>query len=314
MTGQVAIPVEVRQRAVAAGDVGRRWLDALPDLVTGLERDWAIVVGDALHGGSAGLVARAINAAGEAVVLKLGSPAHDNFANEVAVFRIAAGRGYANLLKYDARRRAILLELLGPKLHELDLPVSRRIEIICETLREAWQSASDPKGFRSGARQARHLAGSIANWRQQLGEPCSSRVVTQAMAFATERESAFDPARAVLLHGDAHDHNALQTLDGAGFKFVDPDPLFGERAYDIAISMRSWTDELLAGDPARLGLDRCTQLADLTGEAPGAIWQWGFLQRVSSGLFLMVLGRFDEGRRMLAVAEAWAGVGAQAVI
>ncbi|GLQ53812.1 aminoglycoside phosphotransferase family protein [Devosia nitrariae] len=310
MTGKVVIPVEVRQRAAAAGDVGRRWLDALPDLVVGLERDWGITVGDPFHGGSAGLVARATNAAGEAVVLKLGSPAHDNFASEVAVLRIAAGRGYANLLNYDAPRRAMLLERLGPILHELGLPIARRIEIICETLRQAWPPAPDPAGLQSAAQKARHLAGLIAKWQQQLGEPCSGRVVAQAMAFATDRESAFDPARAVILHGDAHDHNALQTLDGAGFKFVDPDPLFGERAYDIAISMRSWTDELLAGDPVRLGLDRCKQLADLTGEAPGAIWQWGFLERVSSGLFLLVLGRFDEGRRMLAVAETWAAVGA----
>jgi streptomycin 6-kinase len=309
MNRQVVIPAEVRQRAVAAGDVGRRWLDAVPDLVAGLERDWGITVGEPLHGGSAGLVARAIDAAGETVVLKLGSPANDNFASEVAVLRIAAGRGYADLLKYDAPRRAILLELLGPKLHELGFPISRRIEIIWETLREAWPPASNPAGIQSGAQRARHLAGLIADWRERLGEPCSGRLVAQAMAFATERESAFDPARAVLLHGDAHDHNALQTLDGAGFKFVDPDPLFGERAYDIATSMRSWTDELLAGDPVRLGLDRCTQLADLSGESPRAIWQWGLLERVSTGLFLMFLGRFEEGRRMLAVAETWVGLG-----
>ena len=308
MTRQVTIPVEVRQRAVAAGDVGCRWLDALPDLVTGLERDWGITVGDALHGGSAGLVARAINAAGEPVVLKLGSPAHDNFSNEDAALRIAAGRGYANLLNHDEPRRAILLECLGPILHDLGLPIPRRIEIICETLRQAWRPALDPSGFRSGAHKARHLASLITNWHQQLGEPCSRRVVAQAMAFATDRESAFDPARAVLLHGDAHDHNALRTLDGVGFKFVDPDPLFGERAYDAAISLRSWTNELLAGDPVGLGLDRCTQLADLTDEAPIAIWQWGFLERVSTGLFLIVLGRVEEGRRMLAVAETWVGV------
>jgi streptomycin 6-kinase len=52
------------------------------------------------------------------------------------------------------------------------------------------------------------------------------------------------------------------------------------------------------------------RLADLTGELPSAIWQWGFLERVSTGLFLIVLGRVEEGRRMLAVAETWVGVGA----
>lgn len=37
-----------------------------------------------------------------------------------------------------------------------------------------------------------------------------------------------------------------------------------------------------------------------------------FLERISMGLYLMILGRLEEGRRMLAVAEAWVGVGAQA--
>jgi streptomycin 6-kinase len=308
MTRHFVLPAEVRQRAIAAGDAGHRWLDALPDLVEGLERDWDITVGEVLDGGSAALVAHAVTASGEAVVLKLGSPGYDGFAEEVAALLIAAGRGYANLLNYDEPRRAILLERLGPHLNQLGFPISRRIEIICQALPLAWLQPPDPANFQSGAQKARSLAGSIARWQPQLGEPCSRRVVAQALAFATERESAFDPACAVLLHGDAHEHNTLQTLDGVGFKFVDPDPLFGERAYDLGISMRSGTDELMAGDPVRLGLDRCAQLADLTGEPPQAIWQWGFLERVSSGLYLMFLGRDVEGRAMLAVAEAWVGV------
>jgi streptomycin 6-kinase len=243
------------------------------------------------------------------VVFKLGSPGYDDFASEVAVLRLAAGRGYAKLLRYDEPRRAILLERLGPMLHDLGLPIPRRIERICETLRQAWRPLADPSGFQSGAEKARGLAASILEWQARFSAPCPDAVIDQALAFASARASAFDPALSVLLHGDAHDHNALQTRDGAGFKFVDPDPFFGERAYDLAISLRSWTDELLAGDPVRLGLDRCAQLADLTGEAPGPIWEWGFLERVSTCLYLMVLGRAEEGRRMLAVAETWVGVG-----
>ncbi len=277
MPRELALPVEVRQRAVAAGEAGHRWLHAVPQLVAELERDWDITVGEPLSGGSAALVAHAVTGAGEPVVFKLGSPGYDAFASEVAVLSIADGRGYAKLLRQDEPRRAILLERLGRMLHAVGPPITRRIEIICETLREAWRPLADPAAFQSGAEKARSLADMITAWQAELGGPCSPRVVDQALAFAAERESAFDPARAVLLHGDSHDQNALERLDGGGFKFVDPDPFFGERAYDLSISLRSWTDELLAGDPVRLGLDRCTQLADLMGEAPRPIWQWGFV-------------------------------------
>ncbi|HEY1446949.1 MAG TPA: hypothetical protein VGF33_00300, partial [Caulobacteraceae bacterium] len=103
----------------------------MSDLVAGVERDWGITVGEVLHGGSAALVAQATSAAGEALVLKLGSPGHDGFADEVAALRIAAGHGYAELLNYDEPRRAILLECLGPRLDQLGLTVPQQIEIIC---------------------------------------------------------------------------------------------------------------------------------------------------------------------------------------
>jgi streptomycin 6-kinase len=44
----------------------------------------------------------------------------------------------------------------------------------------------------------------------------------------------------------------------------------------------------------------------LTGEDPDAIWQWGFIERVSTGLLLLHTGGEAEGRDFLRVAEAWA--------
>lgn len=55
------------------------------------------------------------------------------------------------------------------------------------------------------------------------------------------------------------------------FKFVDPDGLFIEHAYDLGIPMREWGAELLAGDPLVLGRRRCRLLARLTGVAPEPI-------------------------------------------
>jgi streptomycin 6-kinase len=86
-------------------------------------------------------------------------------------------------------------------------------------------------------------------------------------------------------------------------KFIDPDGLFGEKACDLAVPMRDWSDELLAGDTLRLCQVRCELLAHLTGVAERAIWQWGYIERVSTGLALLEIGMKSEGAQMLAVAE-----------
>jgi streptomycin 6-kinase len=63
---------------------------------------------------------------------------------------------------------------------------------------------------------------------------------------------------------------------------------------------------LLTGDPLTLGRLRRARLAALTGADAEAIWQWGFIERVSTGLLCLRVG-LDGGADMLAVADAWAG-------
>ena len=107
--------------------------------------------------------------------------------------------------------------------------------------------------------------------------------------------------------GDAHPWNTL-LVPGAlpgRFKFIDPDGLFVERAYDLAIPMREWSTELLAGDPLLLGVQRCRRLAELTGVDPAPIWQWGFIERTSTGLLCLKVG-LEGGHELLTVAERWA--------
>ena len=62
---------------------------------------------------------------------------------------------------------------------------------------------------------------------------------------------------------------------------------------------------VLAGDPLALGRRRCEQLARLTGVEPEPIWQWGFIERVSTGLSLHQLAQDAKAEEFLAVADAW---------
>ena len=307
---EVQVPEAVRLRAEMHGDVGRRWLASLPDVVRGFERDWDIRVGGVLQGGSAAYVAHVTMADGTSAVLKVHMPSIETLAGELRVLQIANGRGYVRLLRRDEGRGALLQERLGPRLSRLGFSVRTQMTIICKTLQRAWIQPPDPSVFQSGVDKARYLRDFTVRTWETLGRPCPENLVEHAYAFSREREAAFDPERAVLLHGDAHGDNTLAPFGGeispaSTFSFIDPEGLFAERAYDLSVLMRAWTRQLVAGDPLTRGRERCHYLAELTGEAPEAIWQWGFMERVSTGFLLLHMGREAEGRDFLRVAQAW---------
>ncbi len=301
------IPEIVRTRAGLRGDEGLAWLDGLPALTASLAQDWDLELGSILGGGTDALVMTCRTHDHQEVVLKVMMPRLTPGNDQVRALQAFGGQGYAAVYRHDAGRNAILLEKLGPQLGELGLPVARQIEVICATLRETWLANPDGAGFTTGAEKADSLADFIAElWRHFEGV-CAQRTIDQAYDFADLRRRAFDPATCVLAHGDAHAANTLTTPgDGARFKFIDPDGLFIERAYDLAIPMREWGEELLAGDPVLLGRRRCEQLAGLTGVDPSAIWQWGLIERVSTGLLLHQLGQEQLAGEFLSVADAWA--------
>jgi streptomycin 6-kinase len=303
------MPDWVRLKARARGTEGTRWLAGLGHLVGQLEHEWGVSVGSTLHGGTDSYVAAATTRDGTEAVVKIAIPGDPLFANEVQTLRAAAGRGYARLLASDEPRQALLLERLGPSLAEFGLSIQAQIEVLCAMLAVAWRVPAPP-GLESGADKARRLATFISVTWEELNRPCSERVVERALAFAEARGAAFDPDCAVLVHGDAQSPNALQERASSsiekGFRFVDPDGLFAERAYDLAIPMREWSRPLLDGDAARLGRERCVYLGRLTGVDTRAIWEWGFVERVSTGLLAMRVGAESVAREILDVAEAWA--------
>jgi streptomycin 6-kinase len=303
-TRSLELPATVEDKLHHLGRDGARWRAALPALVAALEREWGIAVGAVLDGGSEALVVAARHN-GSGAILKLGIPGETGFDNEVAALELANGRGYVRVLRHDLKRRAMLQERLGARLSDLGLPVAAQIEIICTTLRSTWVKVPKNTPLMAGATKARWLREFIESVWQRLGQPCSEGVVAQVREFTQERERAYDADRAVLVHGDAHPGNTLQTLDATAFKFVDPDGLNAEPACDLAVPMRGWPDELLDGDTRALGARRCAYIGELTGVEREPIWQWGFVECVSTGLYMLELGWRSEARAMLEVAEAW---------
>lgn len=304
------IPEPVRLKALSEGQAGEAWLAGLEGIVSGLVADWALSLGRILSGGTEAFVAEVTTADGRAAILKVIPPWSTTAEGQWRTLLAARGRGYAEVYRHDQARKVILLERLGPRLDELGLPADAQLEAICATLMQAWIPLPAGGPFMTGAEKAASLSEFIERTWRALGRPCSERIIDMALRYAADRRQCFEPDQAVLAHGDAHASNTLLVPGGGPrrFKFVDPDGLFIERAYDLGILMREWTLDLLAGEPLELGKRRCRRLAQLTGVAPEPIWRWGFIERVSTGLLCLEVG-LPEAREMLRVADAWAGNG-----
>ena len=285
----------VRRKAQAAG--AEAWLDDLPALTAELENEWGITLGDAYEHSTEALVIDAVCDNGTEAVLKLVVPREgDPATNEIAALRLTDGVGCVRLLRADAARDALLLERLGRPLYALGLPARTRHEILCATAALVWRPAPDC-GLPTGADKGRWLKEFIVTSWDELDRPCSEQAVDYALACAQRRIDAHRDERAVLVHGDVHEWNALEA--GSSFKLVDPDGLLAEREYDMGILMREDPEELRVGDPR----DRSRWLAARMDLDEVAIWEWGVAERVSTGLLLIAVGVQSVGREMLAVAE-----------
>ena len=295
-TAAGAVPPVVRNKALAAG--AGRWLRDLPGLIAELERDWSITVSRSYDGPTEAFVAEATLDDGTPAVLKVHIDRPGAHAvNEITVLRLADGAGCARLLRADAARGALLLERLGPSLSQLALAMPERHEILCAAAERVWRPAPGCD-LPTGADKGRWLAEFIPAAWERLGRPCTERAIADALACLARRIAAHDDERAVLVHGDVHQWNALQAA-GGGFKLVDPDGLIAEAEYDLGILMREDPVELLHGDP----YDRARSLATRCRLDATAIWEWGVAERVATGLSATEIELQPFGREMLVTAD-----------
>lgn len=296
-----ALPEAVRARAVAQG--AQQWLADLDDRVNRLCAEWALQPRRVLDGGTASLVAEVTCADGTDAVLKIAMPGV-GFEDQLRLLELAAGHGYVRALRSDHDQHAVLLEPLAGSLASSGLDPTEQIAVVCDLLRLAWQVP--PDGYRDQSwNNADELADLITRLWQRHGRPCPEPVVEQALGFA-RRRSAVPREQWVVVHADPHPENVLRLRrdrPGAvgGYVFVDPTGFLADPAYDVGILMRDWTEQLLrAGADAPDWLQQQVEFAaDRAGVDPVAVAEWAYIERVSSGLFLIDCGDPVQGRRFL---------------
>ena len=285
------------------GPAGETWLADLPELIASLEADWSVTVGAALEGGNTAYVAEAVAPDGTLSVLKVAMPPGVDgfvpFEQQLAALQLVNGDPYVRLLRHDQARRAFLLERLGPPLANLGWSTSRQLDTLVRTAARGWRPVT-PDQFPTGAAKARWLGDYVASSWEDLGRPCPEAVAEQAVRYAAAREAAFDPRRAVLVHGDAHPFNVLR--HAGGFRLIDPIGIAGDPALELGVIMRNLKDGLADREPAdaQATMTRhCRRAGRLAGADPEAIWQWVFLERVAGGLYSLRIGDHVESEKTL---------------
>lgn len=290
----LTVPEVVVNKARALG--AEEWLARLPELVDELSSAWGVAIGAVYDDATEAFVCEATSGV-ERLVLKIPVPRADaTNLHEATVLRFDDGRACARLLREDAATGSLLLERLGTPLSRLDLPLERRLAILCSCAERLWRPAPT-LDLPSGATKARWLSDFISQTWLELEHPCSERSIAHALACAARRERAHDPERSVLVHGDVHQWNTLEA--GGDFKLIDPDGLLAEAEYDLGVLMREDPLDLLAGDP----FARANWLAQRCGLSARGIWEWGVVERVSTGLLATKVGLQPVGEQMLLAAD-----------
>ncbi len=312
------VPEIVRAKAAVDGDEGRGWVDELPQVLAELEDRWSLRLTEQLAGGTSAFVALVRTASGTPAVIKIAVPEPD-FCRQVRTLELAQGQGYVRLLAHNPSHHAVLLERLGPAIGDLRWSPERQLGVLAAVARQVWALSRDHAGDVAAWQgepvdKAAGLAELVAQLYDELDRPCPERVLARALQCAEQRSAAFDADGAVVVHGDAAAPNLLQVLaprSGAetGFVFVDPSTFLGDPAYDLGVALRDWSPELLDGDAPTLARRWCQLLARVGGQDETAVWQWGYLERVSTGLYAMSLTDGAQGRPHLLTAAALCDAG-----
>ncbi|MBB5895775.1 aminoglycoside phosphotransferase family protein [Kutzneria kofuensis] len=274
----------VRRRAELEGPLGEQWLAGLDSLLATTADRWSLTVNEQLEGGFGSVVFRVRTADREAV-LKLAVPG-TGVAQEAA----ALGHpGYAKLYACDLEAGALLLESLGPC---MELPAEGMVAELGRLLRIAWRATDEPTYPKADS-----LARMITDLWRELAPPYPDALRDQALAYASNR--AADTSRKVVVHGDPHCGNALLSPDG--YVFVDPESFVCDPAYDCGVVLRHTKAEEFPG--------LCRQLAEVTELPAAVIAEWTFVERVSTGLYLLSLGDAERSALFLDAALVSAELG-----
>jgi streptomycin 6-kinase len=295
-------PPERLARTVAAweGEAGRAWLAALPDTVAERLERWGLTAERVLApGGQISMVVLVRTEDGTPAVLKAGMVTRES-AQEHAALAHWDGRGAARLLRADPEAGVLLLERLHADVSLRSLAGPKAMLEAAEVVRRLWVPPAEGHPFTSVAARTAALAELLRERRGQPWAADARPLVDEALELHAALVA--DPPEEVLLHGDYHHGNVLAG-DRMPWLAIDPKPLVGERAYDLAWLARDRLATLVARPGSRsAALRRVRSLAESLEVPVERLRGWAVFRAVEAGLWYLSVGGREDGELLLEFA------------
>ena len=222
-------------------------------------------------------------------MLKVGWP-HTGARTEHLALRRWGGHGAVRLLRADPSRFAMLLERLDPDTDLRGMPVEQACAVIGDLLATLRVPALPQVPTLTA--YARRQADTLASTPHILPR----RFVAQARDVA--EQLAAEPGDPVLLHTDLHFANVLAGRREPWLA-IDPKPMAGDPAFEVAPVLCNRTDELGGAGSMRAGLVRRLEIVcERAGIDPARARAWTIVREADNAVELA----HDPHRVTLAVA------------
>jgi streptomycin 6-kinase len=152
-----------------------------------------------------------------------------------------------------------------------------------EVLRKLWRSPPEGHAFRSLSGEASRWASELPGRFERHGSAVERDVVDRAVAWIGEL-LASEPDDVAVLHQDFHGGNVLRA-ERDPWLAIDPKPLVGERAFDVASLLRDRRPDLAKEahpvDRVRRRLDQLSEALELDRER---IRRWAVIHALAWGM------------------------------
>jgi streptomycin 6-kinase len=283
---------------VRVGGEADEWLAQVPELISAVTDAWDLyvtAVANRIDGYGMSIPARRDS---DRVSLRIAYP-DVFFADETVALRAWDGTGAVKVLEEDERGAQLRTSPSPGTALTLERNEMTALRKAAQTLSDLW--IEPPEGMQTLAAEVRAWGATMPERFESVHQPFDEQLMRDAeVMFRSFGPSQMDP---VLLHGDVRLETFL--LDGERAVAIDPKPLAGEPAFDVASLVRDGPGELVR-DPAagRQRLQaRLDQLTDLLEVRASRVRGWAFAVAIDTGLYAYETGDIDGGDLMIEVAK-----------
>lgn len=285
---------EPPQRLVQALGESDDWLGQLPKAVQEAADRWELDVERVMApGGRSSLVVLVRQPDGSPAALKV---AHPSASPELERTALEHWGGWGAVRLLASSDGALLLERLHPEVSLRSLPEAKALLEAAGTVRRLWVEPPADHGFETVAERTARQADAM----RAFAEPGTASLV--AAALAARDELTASAPELLLLHGNFRQGKVL-AADRTPWLAVGPEPLVGERAYDLARLVRDRVEDLIATSAgASAARRRVNKLADSLEVDRERLRGWTLFRAVESGTRAITTGRRREGEPALEFA------------